>query len=101
VIRGSFGFYEPDAISSDGTRVWVADGAFSAAASSATELTAATGPLVKMISGGNHGLNDPARIASDGTNVWVANAGSNSVSELPAWREGASQLVGLRNSVVS
>ena len=70
VITGSsYGFDSPDAISSDGTHVWVAnpDG------DSVTELTRLDGALVQVISGSSYGFDDPDAIASDGTHVWVAN----------------------------
>ena len=72
VISGSsYGFNDPDAVSSDGTHVWVAN----SAGNSVTELSAATGALVQVISGSSYGFDDPDAISSDGTHVWVANAG--------------------------
>ena len=65
-----WGFNSPDAVSSDGTHVWVAN----ADGDSVTELDAATGALVHVIIGASYGFNDPDAIASDGTHVWVANA---------------------------
>ena len=38
-----------------------------------TELDAATGALVQVLSGSSYGFNSPMRISSDGTHVWVAN----------------------------
>ena len=37
-----------------------------------TELDAATGALVQVISGPSYGFDRPKAIASDGTHVWVA-----------------------------
>ena len=70
VISGSsYGFDGPDAISSDGTHVWVAN-----SGNSVTELSASTGALVQVISGSGYGFDAPEAISSDGTDVWVANA---------------------------
>jgi hypothetical protein len=72
------GFNGAVAVSSDGTHVWVAN---SGANGSVTELDAATGAFVRVISGYGKA---PTGISSDGTHVWVANEGSNSVTELDA-----------------
>jgi DNA-binding beta-propeller fold protein YncE len=74
------GFNRPYAISSDGTHVWVAN----YGGNSVTELAAATGALVKVISGSSYGFNYPDAVSSDGTDVWVANYNGQSVTELPA-----------------
>ncbi len=68
---------EPEAIDSDGTHVWVAN----ADGNSVTELYAATGAVVQVISG--H-FSEPVAVSSDGTHVWVGNFGNNSVTELDA-----------------
>jgi hypothetical protein len=60
------GFQRPGAISSDGTRVSVAN----TADSSVTELNAATGALVKVITGSSYQFIGPRDISSDGTHVW-------------------------------
>jgi DNA-binding beta-propeller fold protein YncE len=73
-------FNYPVAVSSDGTHVWVAN----QGGNSVTELAAATGALVKVISGSSYGFDSPDAVASDGTHVWVANRGGQSVTELPA-----------------
>ena len=80
ISGSSYEFRYPDAIASDGTHVWVANGL----GGSVTELSASTGGLVKVISGSRYEFDDPAAIASDGTHVWVANDGGNSVTELSA-----------------
>jgi DNA-binding beta-propeller fold protein YncE len=49
-----------------------------------TELDAATGALVQVLSGSDFGFNDPADISSDGTDVWVANSHGDSVTHLSA-----------------
>jgi DNA-binding beta-propeller fold protein YncE len=46
------------------------------------ELNAATGALVRVISG--DGFSHPIGISSDGSHVWVSNYGGNSVTELSA-----------------
>ena len=74
-----WGFETPQAVSSDGTHVWVAN--FGA---SVTELNAATGALVKVIKGSSYGFSNSDGISSDGTHVWVADADSGSVTELNA-----------------
>ena len=81
VISGSgYGFDSPDAISSDGTHVWVANHG----GDSVTELNAATGTLAKVIQGSSYGFDQPAAISSDGTQVWVANPGDQSITGFPA-----------------
>jgi hypothetical protein len=49
-----------------------------------TELDAATGALVRVISGSSYVFNEPVGICSDGTHVWVPNAGDQSVTGFPA-----------------
>jgi YVTN family beta-propeller protein len=66
----------PDAVSTDGTDVWVAN----YGSNNVTELDATTGAAVATLAVGTH----PDAISSDGTDVWVANAGSNNVTELDA-----------------
>ena len=88
VLGGGFNF--PDAVSSDGTHVWVANDRGNG---SVIETDAATGAVVKVISGQRDQA--PTAISSDGTHVWVVNArGSNSVTELDAatGRPGAGDL---------
>ncbi len=63
----------PQAISSDGTDVWVAN----SGSNSVSEIQASTGTVVNTISVGIA----PSGISSDGTDVWVAE-GSGSVSEI-------------------
>ena len=66
----------PDAISSDGTHVWVAN----QGDNTVTELNASTGAVVQTISVGNA----PLAISSDGTHVWVANYADGTITELIA-----------------
>ena len=75
-----WGFNGPDAITSGGTHVWVAN----ANGDSVTELSASTGALVKVIRGSSYGFDYPSGITSDGTHVWVANYWGNSVTEFSA-----------------
>ena len=70
--------HSPDAVSSDSTHVWVANGS----GNSVTELDGSTGALVKVISGSSYGFNCPDAVSSDSTHVWVANGSGNSVTEL-------------------
>lgn len=49
---------------------------------SVTEISAITGSVVRVLSGGNYGFNVPEGLAFDGTNIWVANWNGNSVTEL-------------------
>ena len=63
----------PDAIASDGTNMWVANGG----SNTVTELSPAGATLGTFPVGF-----DPDAIASDGTNMWVANAGDGTVTEL-------------------
>ena len=60
---------DPDAISSDGTHVWVAN----YNDNTVTELDASTGSVVQTIGVGN----EPDGVSSDGTHVWVTNAGQH------------------------
>jgi DNA-binding beta-propeller fold protein YncE len=73
-------FNNPVAVSSDKTHVWVVNNR----GNSVTELGAATGALVQVISGSTYGFNRPDAISSDGIHVWVANSWGNSVTELDA-----------------
>ena len=58
VISGSsYGFNDPDAVSSDGTDVWVTN----SAGDSVTELSASTGALVQVISGSSYGFDESRR----------------------------------------
>jgi len=60
------------------THVWAANGG----GNSVTELDAATGALVRVITGTKYRFNGPYGISSDGTHVWVANESGDSVTEL-------------------
>ena len=64
-----WGFGQPNAVSSDGTDVWVAN----SGGNSVTELSASTGALVHVVLGSKYGFDYPVAISSDGTEVWVAN----------------------------
>ena len=60
---------EADAVSSDGTHVWVTQA--SQGAGTVSEIDASTGTVVKTITVGS----DPYAVSSDGTHVWVVNRG--------------------------
>ena len=64
-----WGFNCPDAVSSDGSHVWVAN----AVGNSVTELNASTGAHVQVLSAPSYGFNLPVAISCDGTHVWVVN----------------------------
>ncbi len=64
----SYGFADPDAISADGTHVWVAN----SSANSVTEVRASTGTLTRTLSDSSYRFNEPDAIAVDGAHVWVA-----------------------------
>jgi DNA-binding beta-propeller fold protein YncE len=68
VIEGSTisPYFSPDAVSSDGTDVWVAN----IGGGSVAELSASTGALVRLISLSSYG-NAVQYVSSDGTDVWV------------------------------
>ena len=53
-------------------------------ADSVTELDAATGALVQVLTGSRYGFNQRAAVSSDGTDVWVTNPGDESVTGFPA-----------------
>jgi DNA-binding beta-propeller fold protein YncE len=73
-------FYLPKQVATDGTDVWVTN----EAGNSVTELSAATGATVQVISGSSYGFGYPTGVAADGTDVWVTNEAGNSVTELSA-----------------
>ena len=76
-----WGFANPEAVSSDGTHVWVAN----EENNSVVELNAVTGGRLRVLWGASYGLDDPEAIASDGAHVWVVNGGpGDSVAELSA-----------------
>ena len=50
---------------------------------SVTEISAATGDLVRVITGWKYHLDGTASVSSDGTHVWATNA-DQSVTEFPA-----------------
>ena len=73
-------FAGPDAIAADRARVWVANNG----GNSVTELSAATGALIRVIAGRQFQLDGPVAIAADASHVWVANATGNSLTEINA-----------------
>jgi len=88
VLQGpQYGFNQAWAIASDGSHVWVAndnDSNEETNYSSVTELDAATGALVKVLSKSRYQFSFADAIASDGTHVWVANDVADSLTEFPA-----------------
>ncbi len=75
-----WGVADPEAISSDGTHVWVAN----YNASSVTELDAATGALIKVLRGSRYAFSLPTGVDTGGSNVLVVNNGDASVTGFPA-----------------
>jgi hypothetical protein len=75
-----YGLDVPDAVSSDGTHVWV----LNAVGASVTGLKAASGSRVAVIQGAADHFVDPAAVSSDGTHVWVTSPGRYTVTELAA-----------------
>jgi DNA-binding beta-propeller fold protein YncE len=74
------GFSHPDAVTSSGADVWVAN-----YDNSVTELNESTGAVVRVISAPSYGFDHPDAISADGTHVWVANGGQEdgtSVTEI-------------------
>jgi DNA-binding beta-propeller fold protein YncE len=74
------GFSHPDAVTSSGTDVWVAN-----YDNSVTELNESTGAVVQVLSSASYGFDHPDAISADGTHVWVANGGQEdgtSVTEI-------------------
>lgn len=61
-----------DHIASDGTNVWITNGA----TDSITELSASTGALVQVLSGPGYEFVNPGAISSDGSHVWVVSTGT-------------------------
>jgi len=49
-----------------------------------TEMSAATGALVQVLSAPSYGFREPVAVFSDGTNVWVTNYYVQSVTGFPA-----------------
>ena len=74
------GLSGPDAVSADGSHVWVAN----QSGDSVTEFDGSTGALVRVITSATGGFAAPDAIDSDGTYVWVANYDSNSVTMIDA-----------------
>jgi DNA-binding beta-propeller fold protein YncE len=73
-------FAGPDAIAADPARVWVANHG----GNSVTELSAATGALIRVIAGQQFQLDGPVAIAAAASHVWVINATGNSLTEINA-----------------
>jgi hypothetical protein len=67
----------------DGPHVWVINAPFSDDGS-VTELNAATGDPVRVLTGTRYQFTNPIAIAADRTHVWIANEVGDSVTEFPA-----------------
>jgi len=72
-----------DAIAVVGNRVWVANASYGASGWLA-EIDAATGTLVRIVSGQRYGLADPVALAVDGNTLWVADGTGDAVTEVNA-----------------
>ena len=70
----------PNAVSSDGTDVWVANSGFPGAGDTVSEIDASTGTVINTITVGG----TPYGVSSDGAHVWVANEGDETVTEIDA-----------------
>jgi DNA-binding beta-propeller fold protein YncE len=71
-------FDSPDAVAVQGATVWVANGG----GNSVTEINAATGALIRVITASRYRLNEPMGITTSGNTVWVAD--KDSVTEINA-----------------
>jgi subtilase family serine protease/6-phosphogluconolactonase (cycloisomerase 2 family) len=76
----NYDFDHPDAVSSNGTDVFVAD----PGNNTLTEISASTADLVRVLSGSSYAFNDPVAISAKGAYVWVANAKANTVTQIDA-----------------
>jgi DNA-binding beta-propeller fold protein YncE len=77
---GSYDFDHPDAVSSNGTDVFIAD----PGNNTVTEVAVSTGDLVRVLSGSSYAFNDPVAISATGAYVWVANEKTNTVTQIDA-----------------
>jgi len=75
-------FSSPDAVASDGTDVWVANGY----SNTVVALNASTGALVHVFAGAAYGLSYPDSVVTNGTDVWILNgsSGNPGITELSA-----------------
>ena len=83
----TYGFSFPDAVAFDGTHLWVVNEdhlASQTGGNSVTELNAADGSWVRILTGSSYGFNIPDAIVFDGVHLWVANSNANSVTEIDA-----------------
>jgi hypothetical protein len=86
-----YGLRYPTAIAADGTHIWVANDPQTgsgqspkAGDGSVTEVNAADGALVHILSGPRYAFNFPSAVTVAGGHVWVANYWGDSVTELNA-----------------
>jgi len=82
------GFSYPDAVTSSGADVWVAN-----YDNSVTELNESTGAVVRILSAASYGFNHPDAISADGTHVWVANGGQEDGTSVTEINEANGKLV--------
>jgi DNA-binding beta-propeller fold protein YncE len=85
----NYKFDEPDAVSSNGTDVFVAN----VLGNSVTELNASKGTLVQVMSGSSYKFDYPVAVSAYGPYAWVANAQGNSVTEINASTGAAVQVI--------
>jgi DNA-binding beta-propeller fold protein YncE len=75
-------FAGPDAVSSDGTHIWVANGT----GETLTELDAASGALVQVLSASRYRFDIPCAVSANGGDVWVTSCAGQSATVLAATR---------------
>jgi DNA-binding beta-propeller fold protein YncE len=68
------------AITADGAHVWVAN----RGGGSVSEVDAATGAPIQVLTGPSYPFSGPEAIATNGTRIWVADTAADSVTEFPA-----------------
>ena len=68
----------PTAVTADAGHVWVAD------FDSVTELNAANGALVRVLTASRYGFNGLVDVVTDAARIWAISANSDSVTEFPA-----------------
>ena len=76
---------EPDAIAAAGSDVWVANSDYENGGRGwVSEFNAATGALIRVISGPRYGLTDPQALAIDSGGIWVADGNDGALTEFNA-----------------
>jgi sugar lactone lactonase YvrE len=82
ISGAAYDFDGPDAILTDGTHIFVANGGNLGNQGCVTELNAATGALVRVLSGTKFKFSGPEALALAGQGLWVASYGNDSLTEL-------------------